>query len=272
VNPRRHAPAHGATFLCFAHRGSSARAPENTLLAFEAAIEDGADAIECDVRRTLDGVPVVLHDATLDRTTTGRGPLAGTTLRELRRLDAGTWFARHFRGARVPTLAETLDLCRGRAGLNLEMKLDGLPGGRAGRLAEAQALAPAVARVVAQSRFDGYLVVSSFDRKALEAFRATSPGALLGFLVSRSTAAVGAVHRRVGLHAVHPHRRLASAPRLRAIHRRGLLAYVWGVDDAETIVRLARDGADGAMTDDPLLVPVAARQPARDAARRAPVT
>ncbi|HEV8121477.1 MAG TPA: glycerophosphodiester phosphodiesterase family protein [Candidatus Polarisedimenticolia bacterium] len=261
VTARRRGPARGATFLCFAHRGSSVRAPENTLAAFEAAIKDGADAIEFDVRRTLDGVPVVLHDATLDRSTTGRGPLARTTLRELRRLDAGAWFDARFRGARVPTLAETLDLCRGRAGLNVEMKLDGLPGGRAGRTAEAQALAQAVAGVVAQSRFDGYLVVSSFDRKALEAFRARSRKALLGLLVSRSARAVGAVDRRVKLHAVHPHRRLASARRLRALHRRGLLAYVWGVDDTETIARLARDGADGVMTDDPLLVPKARAAP-----------
>jgi glycerophosphoryl diester phosphodiesterase len=272
VSPRRRGPAPGGTFLCFAHRGSSTRAPENTLAAFEAAIKDGADAIEFDVRRTLDGVPVVLHDATLDRTTTGRGPLLGTTLRELRRLDAGAWFAARFRGARVPTLAETLDLCCGRAGLNIEMKLDGLPGGRSGRTAEAQALALAVARVVAQSRFDGYLVVSSFDRKALEAFRARSPKALLGFLVSRSARAVSAVNRRVRLHAVHPHRRLASARRLRAIHRRGLLAYVWGVDDTDTMARLALDGADGVMTDDPLLVPRSRAQPAGAGGSRGPVT
>jgi glycerophosphoryl diester phosphodiesterase len=245
----------GGSFLCFAHRGSSTRAPENTLVAFEEAIKDGADAIEFDVRRTGDGVPVVLHDATLDRTTSGRGLLKDVTLASLRRLDAGAWFGERFKGARVPTLKDTLDLCRGRVALNIEMKVDGLPGGSAGRLAEARALAGAVARTVAKSRFRDYLVVSSFDRSVLEAYRSASLKALLGLLVSRSAAAVGPVHRRLGLHAVHPHRRLASSRRLRSLHRRGLYAYVWGVDDTATIARLFRHGADGVMTDDPLLVP-----------------
>jgi glycerophosphoryl diester phosphodiesterase len=250
-----------APFLCFAHRGSSIRAPENTLAAFEEAIRDGADAVEFDVRRTGDGVPVVLHDATLDRTTSGRGPLAEVTLASLRRLDAGAWFAARFRGARVPTLRDALALCRGRVAVNIEMKVDGLPGGRAARRAEAMALAKAVSRTVATSAFRDYLVVSSFDRLALEAYRAASPKALLGFLVSRSARALGAVDRRLGLHAVHPHRRLATERRLRAIHRRGLYAYVWGVNDTATIARLVRHGADGVMTDDPRLV-----------ARAAPVT
>jgi glycerophosphoryl diester phosphodiesterase len=243
----------GGSFLCFAHRGSSARSPENTLPAFEAAIREGADAIEFDVRRTGDGVPVVLHDATLDRTTTGRGLLRDVTLASLRRLDAGAWFDGRFRGARVPTLQDTLDLCRGRVAVNVEMKVDGLPGGRAGRLSEARALAGAVARTVAKSRFKDYLVVSSFDRDVLAAYREARPRALLGFLVSRSARAVGPVDRRLGLHAVHPHRRLASERRLRSIHRRGLYAYVWGVDDTATMARLVRHGADGVMTDDPLL-------------------
>lgn len=252
TRPARAAPP--VPFLCFAHRGSSVRAPENTLAAFEAAIRDGAGAVEFDVRRTADGVPVVLHDATLDRTTTGRGPLAGVTLQALRRLDAGAWFDERFRRARVPTLRDALDLCRGRVAVNIELKVDGLPGGRAGRRTEAAALAKAVARTVSKSGFRDYLVVSSFDRLALEAYRAAGRRALLGFLVSRSARAIGVVDRRLGLHAVHPHRRLASERRLRAIHRRGLYAYVWGVDDRATIARLVRHGADGVMTDDPLLV------------------
>ena len=73
--------------LVIAHRGSSAEAPENTLLAFEAAVRRGADAVELDVRLTADGAPVVIHDATLDRTTDRSGPVAALTLAELRAVD-----------------------------------------------------------------------------------------------------------------------------------------------------------------------------------------
>src|SRR5919204_389354 len=99
-----------------AHRGASAGAPENTADAFELAIRHGADALELDVRLSADGVPVVIHDATLDRTTDGQGPVSGRTAAELQRLDAGARFTRDggrtfpFRGqgSRIPTLADVL--------------------------------------------------------------------------------------------------------------------------------------------------------------------
>ena len=107
-----------------AHRGASRCAPENTLAAFEAAIRQGVDAIELDVRLTEDGVPVVLHDDTLDRTTDGQGPVDALSYQLLRRLDAGAWFGSAFRGERVPTLTEALECARGRCGVNVEIKVD----------------------------------------------------------------------------------------------------------------------------------------------------
>ncbi|HET9465640.1 MAG TPA: glycerophosphodiester phosphodiesterase family protein, partial [Gemmatimonadales bacterium] len=99
-----------------AHRGASGHAPENTLPAFDLAVRQGADAIELDVRLTADGVPVVFHDATIDRTTGHRGPLSAISLAELQEVDAGARFTADrghtfpFRagGVRVPTLAEVL--------------------------------------------------------------------------------------------------------------------------------------------------------------------
>ncbi len=84
------------------HRGASGSFPENTLLAFREAIREGADAVELDVRLSADGVPVVLHDATLDRTTDGRGPVAGMPLAALQELDAGS-------GERIPALVDVLE-------------------------------------------------------------------------------------------------------------------------------------------------------------------
>src|SRR3989442_9967523 len=84
--------------LRIAHRGASARAPENTLAAFKEAIRLGADSIELDAHLSADGVPMVIHDDSVDRTTNGRGAVAALTCRSLRRLDAGAWFSSRFRG------------------------------------------------------------------------------------------------------------------------------------------------------------------------------
>ena len=109
----------GERMLIYAHRGSSRAAPENTLLAFERAIADGADGVELDVHATVDGVPVVIHDRDVTRTTTGKGNVDELTLAELRTFDAGG-------GQRVPTLAEMLDLLAGRLPLDIEVKQAGI--------------------------------------------------------------------------------------------------------------------------------------------------
>lgn len=110
--------------LVVAHRGSSGSAPENTIAAFEMALESGAEIIECDVRLTREGEVVVFHDRTLNRTTNGKGPVGERTLEELKKLDAGSWFSSKFRGERIPTLMEVLHLLNGRGLLNIELKAD----------------------------------------------------------------------------------------------------------------------------------------------------
>src|SRR5690606_11528357 len=111
------------TMKVTAHRGASAYAPENTMAAFEMALEMGADGIELDVQMSRDGHLVVIHDPTLERTTDGSGLVAQYTLAELRRVDAGAWFDERFRGQRIPTLAEVFELVRGKALLNVELKV-----------------------------------------------------------------------------------------------------------------------------------------------------
>lgn len=118
--------ATGNRMLVIAHRGSSGRAPENTLAAFEMALEQGSDMIECDVRLTKDEEVVVFHDRTLDRTTNGKGPVEERTLEDLKRLDAGSWFSSKFKGERIPTLSEVLRLLHSRAYLNIELKSESI--------------------------------------------------------------------------------------------------------------------------------------------------
>ncbi|RLF07703.1 MAG: hypothetical protein DRJ64_02485 [Thermoprotei archaeon] len=103
---------------CVAHRGYSGMYPENTLLAFREAIKIGADMIEFDVRVSGDGVPVVIHDPSVDRTTNGHGLVKDLTLEELKKLDAGL-------GEKIPTLQETLNEVAGKIGLNIHVKVTG---------------------------------------------------------------------------------------------------------------------------------------------------
>src|SRR5256885_6699301 len=111
--------------------GASAVAPENTYAAFEQAVAQGAEYAETDIRRTADGQLVLLHDATLDRTSDGRGAISSMTLAEVRRLDAGAWYGEAFRGERIPELSPFLGWVEARPGFGaaLEVKASGVGGG-----------------------------------------------------------------------------------------------------------------------------------------------
>ena len=113
-----------------AYRGASAEAPEHTIPAYEAAVAAGADALQLAVHLSADDQLVVIHDATLERTTDGQGPVRAQTLRELKRLDAGGWFGPRFRGQRLQALSEVLERFRARARFGIELRpgCDGYPG------------------------------------------------------------------------------------------------------------------------------------------------
>jgi glycerophosphoryl diester phosphodiesterase len=243
--------------LRIAHRGASALAPENTLAAFKEAIRLGADLIECDVHLSADDVPVIIHDDTVERTTNGRGAVAALACSRLRRLDAGAWFSPRFRGERIPTLEEALECARGRCGLNIEIKGPSRHR-RAGPAAAAAAagvsrVARAVSGALRRTGFKEPVIVSSFSLQALRAARAHMPHVRLGHLASRSLRGLRAAHRTLGLHAVHPHVRLATSRRVRLAHRLGLIVLFWTVNDVRLMRRLLALGCDGLMTDDPAL-------------------
>lgn len=107
------------------HRGSCADRPENTLASYRRAIEVGATVAECDVRTTQDGVLVSSHDADIRRTSNGNGAIGAMTLAELRKLDFGGWFDPKYRGERIPTLREILELCKGKTHVMLDLKESG---------------------------------------------------------------------------------------------------------------------------------------------------
>jgi glycerophosphoryl diester phosphodiesterase len=145
------------------HRGASAVAPENTYAAFEQAIKDGGEYTETDIRATSDGALVLVHDAALDRTTDGAGPVSAITLEELRKLDAGSWFGEAFRGERIPELPEFLAWIEARApfGAAIEVKATGVGG--------------AVAAMAWASPARDRLCIYAFDAEEIRAAKATAP-------------------------------------------------------------------------------------------------
>ncbi len=255
----------------FAHRAGGDRAPENTLIACEEALRHGAEALEIDVRATADGVPVLMHDETVDRTTDGHGAVADLTLARLKSLDAGSWFAPRYRGEPVATLEEVLDLARGRCGVNVELKIgEGrgpLPSPPPPRL-DPGALVRCVVEATARTDFAEPLYLSSFEPRILDRLRSARPGAHLGLICKWTTRGLTALHRRTGLQSVHIHSRLAGRRRLRASRLLGLAVFVWPVREIEMLRRLLALGVDGIMCPDPALF---GRAEATDAEAAGPV-
>ncbi len=177
-----------AAIEIIAHRGYSARAPENTLAAVELAITTGADAVEFDLHVTRDGVPVLFHDDTLERTTNGKGTLAGQSYDDIRDLDAGSWFGAEFAGEPVPTFAEALHRIGRRIGrVYPEVKAYG-----ASRALECMADLVVEAGAVEQTVF------ISMDWGALAHMRARHPSLRIGYIVERASRAPDGLRAATG--------------------------------------------------------------------------
>jgi glycerophosphoryl diester phosphodiesterase len=223
--------------LNIAHRGASGEYPENTLPAFAAAIEAGAQMCELDAQLTRDGAVVVIHDETVDRTTNGRGAVAAMNLAEIQRLDAGVRFGARFAGTPVPTLEEVLSLVKGRCALNVELKSAGVEREVCRLLREHEALSSSL--------------VSSFDWEALAQARRLEPAVRLGVLAARSTGAMLETAARLGAVSVNPRVNLVTAALVVRAHRGGFKVLVWTVDNGANIERMIALGVDGIMTNYP---------------------
>ncbi len=226
--------------LVFGHRGVRGERPENTLAAFEHAADEGADAIELDVRTCKSGELVVIHDATLARVTEHADVRAVGDLDwdELRRVDVG-------QGQTVPLLVEVLELARGRRlSVNVEMKRDA---------PDRTAIVSATARTLDAWDPRHPVLVSSFDPFMLAGFRLLChrPCALLMHRDARWHQRTSVFARPLGVAAVHLERTLASPAAIRRWQRRGMLVNVWTVNDPVEARDLAAAGVDGIISDVP---------------------
>ncbi len=229
----------------FAHRGASAHAPENTLASFKLAVQQGAPAIELDVKLTADKEVVVLHDPTLDRTTNGKGALSDFTLAEIKKLDAGTHFSETFRGEPIPTLAEVFETVGRQVLVNVELTNYATP-----RDDLVDRVAPLIKKYGMQER----VMFSSFHPLNLIRARRLIPEIPLGLLLPEGRA--GRILRTFGgefipHEALHPYLDDVNEKLVERTHRQGHRVNVWTVNRAEDMRRLFRMGVDGIFTDDP---------------------
>jgi len=228
--------------LILGHRGASAVAPENTLAAFAQAIRDGADGIEFDVRLSSDGVPVVIHDATLNRTGLISGTVGQLTAAQLQQIDVGRWFDKRngdrVFSERLPTLAQVFDLfATNNAVLYVEMKCDANEGAR---------LATAVVHQISQQKIRERVVVESFALSAVQEIKridsAVRTAALFepGLSQPVSTLRAQSILRLARDHQADEialHHSLARPKLLHAARAEGFEIVVWTVDDPDWIKR-----------------------------------
>lgn len=233
--------------VIFAHRGASAHAPENTLAAFQLALAQQADAIELDVKLSADGQVVVIHDATVDRTTNGTGRIKDLSLAELRALDAGSFFSEKFQGEKIPTLDEVFETMGKRTFINVELTNYNT---RRDQLVET------VCMIVKKHQLQKRILFSSFLISNLSKARSYLPDVPRGLLALNGL--LGSWARSFGFafgkyQALHPYLKDMTQQEALRVHRLHRRVHVWTVNDEQDMRRLFSWGADGIFTDDPEL-------------------
>ena len=216
--------------LRIGHRGAAGHAPENTLAAIQKGIALGVDFVEIDVRRTADGVLVVLHDATVNRTTDGKGRVDRLFLRDIAKLNAGN-------GEHIPTLKEVLKIAAGKAGLMLELKTEGV--------------AQQTVESVREAGFKGPVIYASFVHKELTHVRAADPEASLMVLFGGLSRASVARAIQYGSSYVGLRHDKATRALVDSFHRSDLLVFVYTANTPRDIQHVLSLDVDGVISNYP---------------------
>lgn len=250
-HPSANTPRSNKKISIVAHRGASGSAPENTLAAFRKAIDLGADVLELDVHQTHDSQLVVIHDATVDRTTNGKGPVKNFTAKEIQKLDAGSWFSPAYKGEKVPLLSEVLDTTPDTIPLLIELKegSEKCPG------IEARTV-----QLIREKEAQHRVIPKSFEDDVLERFRLLAPdiprlkiivmqipflhitiqhGLAFGTILNDSVQYLQ--HHWFGL----------TEGFIDEAHRRGYKVFAWDVHDDGRMREMIEMGIDGIETDYP---------------------
>jgi glycerophosphoryl diester phosphodiesterase len=213
--------------ICMAHRGWSGKAPENTMAAIHLALAEPAiQAMEVDVQLTKDGVPVLIHDFTLERTTNGSGLVKDHTFEELRTLDAGSWFHSDYAGEPIPTLEEALQTVKGKCTLNIELKTAGdlYPG-----------IAEKVVQLVEQYDMKREVYITSFDHEVIKQVRELDPSLKTGLIIYGKPVLLREQLRETGASILSMAYPYLTAEFVRTAIDEGITVIAWTVDVPEHI-------------------------------------
>jgi len=233
--------------IILAHRGASAHAPENTLAAFELALAQGADGIELDVKLSADGHVVVIHDPTVDRTTSAHGRVKDLSLAELRALNAGSFFSSNFSTEKIPMLEEVFETFGKRIFINVELTNYNTPRDH---------LVESVCMLVKKFNLQKHVMFSSFYGSNLSKAYSYLPDVPCGLLAFGGL--LGAWARSFGFAfgkyaALHPYLKDVTPQQVQRVHRLKRRVHVWAVNTEEDMRRLFGWGVDAIFTDDPQL-------------------
>lgn len=237
--------------LIIAHRGYRARYPENTLASFQAAFNIGVSMIELDVCLSRDRVPVVIHDETLDRTTTGKGFVRDHTISQLKALDAGSWFSPFFKNERISTLEEVLQIFGQSISINIEIKPECLE-----QPAPTDAIEKQVISMGMRYSNPGNILVSSFEPEFIRRIKAMDIRDLrTGFLTEDISLNDDTIDFmvRYGVYSWNPDHVSLSKDQIAKVHQQGLKVLTYTVNHRRTGIHCFEIGADGIFTDEPLL-------------------
>jgi glycerophosphoryl diester phosphodiesterase len=233
--------------IIIGHRGCRAKYPENTLASFSAAMAAGADMIELDVTLSKDRKVVVIHDDTLNRTTSGFGPVHQATIQELKRLDAGSWYDSRFAGESLPTLEEVLILAGKKILINVEIKSSAWESGFPEDAIERQ-----VVDLILRHDLLNRTLVSSFHAGFLENIGKLPVHPEIAFITDRKTPKNTLdMCQRLGVFSWHPHYKSLEQRHIEKAHAWGILIFPYTVNPVEDILMLVDMGVDGVITDDP---------------------
>jgi len=233
--------------MIIAHRGFSGIAPENTLTAFKKAIEIGADMIELDVLLSKDGELIVIHDKTVNRTTNGKGKVSDFNLSELKKLDAGSWFKKHFSGEKIPTLEEVFDLARDKIQINIEIKKDGFnPHKKNGGVEEK------VVKLIEKYNMTSQVIVSSFNPLIVQRIKEFNPEIPTALLYQyRINKGLIKVFNNLHINAVNPGKRFFTKKTSIEVHQSDLKINIYTINQKREMKKFIKMGVDGIITNYP---------------------
>lgn len=239
--------------LIIAHRGASGYAPENTLASVQKALDMGVDIIEVDIHLSKDKELIVIHDATLDRTTNGMDEVQDHTLAALKKLDAGGWFDKSFEGEPIPTLREVMKLINGQSVILIEIKK--------GKSGIYTGIEQKVVDIIRAFKAEKWSIVQSFEPEVIEKMHKIAPDITLHKLIVGTIPIFSVYHdgkfraRSVYsfdyVQAINPYHYLLTQRFINETHKRGMKVFTYTINDENEIENVLKMGVDGIVTNFP---------------------